>query len=100
MVTALLLLLAGVILVVLGFLVLSGRFDVLRTYHSNADHSKASYQRAIGKWLIFAGGVLSAVGVAGFFVSSVVLVLVMVLGLAVALVPLWVIQSKYNGQMF
>ena len=100
MVTALCLLLAGIVLVVLGFLVLSGRFDVLGTYHSNADHSKASYQRAIGRWLIFAGVVLAAVGTAGFFVSSVVLLLIMVLGLAIALVPLWFVQNKYNGRMF
>lgn len=100
MMTGIFFLLLAVILLVLGILVRKGNFDILRTYHSNQDHSKEAYRKAIGAWMIFAAAVLAGAGVAAFFVNSVALFLLIVGAVVLALVPLLVIQKRFNGQIF
>lgn len=100
MMTGIFLLIVAVILSVLGILVHKGNFDILRTYHTNQDHSKESYRKAIGKCLIFAAVVLAAAGVAAFFVGSVALFLILTLAIVLALIPLLVVQRRFNGQIF
>ena len=100
MIAGVVLCLAGLFLLVLGLMVRTGKFDILRTYHTNQDHSKASYRKAVGFCMIFAAVILSGVGVAAFFVSSTVLFLITVPALVVILVPIFLVQKKYNGQIF
>ncbi len=98
--TGIVLLIVALILLVLGILVHKGNFDVLRTYHSNQDHSKEAYRKAIGKWMIFAAAVLAAAGITAFFVDFVVLFLVLTAAVVVALIPLLLVQKRFNGQIF
>ena len=98
--TGIVLLILAVVCLVLGIMVHTGRFDVLRTYHSNQDHSKESYRKAIGKCMVYAAAVLLGVGVAAFFVSSTVLFLLLMGAVVLIMIPLLVVQKRFNGRIF
>ena len=100
MMTGIVLLFLAVLLLVLGILVHKGNFDVLRTYHSNQDHSKEAYRKAVGKCMIFAAAVLFAAGVSAFFVNTTVLFLILVGAVVLAMLPLLIVQKRFNGQIF
>jgi len=94
---SIILLAAAAALIVVGVLVYSGKTQLIHQYHRTRVKDMKAYGKAMGKALCLISVPLTAVGVLALFTDSAWLTLILVVGLAVSLVPLFIVQKKYNG---
>jgi len=90
----------AIVLIIVGILVYKGKTDLIHDYHQTNVTDKKAYGKAMGKALLGFSVPLIAAGVIAFFTKSVLVTVVLLAGLAVALIPIFVVQKKYNGSVF
>lgn len=88
------------LLLVMAALIYRGRTDLIHDYHQTKVKDKAAYGRAFGKALACVALPLIAAGIAGLFTDSVWVGLGLLACMVPAMIPLLLVQKKYNGGLF
>ena len=97
---AVILFIAAVTLLVIGALVYRGKTSLIHAYHQTHVQDKLAYGKAMGKALMGMSIPLLLAGITALFTTSVWPIFILLVGLAVALVPMFLVQKKYNGGVF
>lgn len=100
---ALLPVLVGALCIWLGYLIrVKERIDLIHDYHHRrvAKEDIPAYCAQMGKALYIIGGTITASGFAALFQQETVMTVLLVGGLAVALVFIHKAQTRYNGGWF
>ncbi len=90
----------GILMVIIGILVYKGKTELIHSYHQRKVKDKKAYAKAMGKVLLGISLPLFVSGTVGLFTASALPTVILLVGLAVALVPLFLVQNKYNGGLF
>lgn len=88
------------IVIAVGGIVYSGKTELIHDYHLARVKDKKAYGRAMGKALALIGIPLIITGVIALFTASALPTLVLIAGLILFLIPLFIVQKKYNGGAF
>lgn len=88
------------LLIVLSILIYRGRTELIHDYHRTNVTDDKAYGRAMGKALSVLALPLIAAGIAALFTESLLPTAILLIGFAVAFIPLLVAQKKYNGGLF
>lgn len=90
----------AIVMIVVGLLVYSGKTELIHDYHQTRVKDKKAYGRAMGKALICISSPLFISGIAALFTTTALPTIILIFGLALSLIPLFVVQKKYNGGIF
>ena len=88
------------LLFVFAVLIYRGNTRLIHDYHRKRVKDEAAYGRAFGKALACFSIPLIAAGIVGLFTASFLPTAVLLIGIALASIPLIRVQKKYNGGVF
>ena len=84
----------------MGIAIYRGNTDLIHDYHQTKVTDKTAYGKAFGKAMLVIAAALLISGLIGLLCDPVVAVAVLVVGLAIGIVCIVVVQKKYNQGVF
>ena len=90
----------ALLMVILGYAIYRGNTGLIHDYHQTRVKDKTAYGKAMGKALMGMSIPFLISGTVGLFTDSALPSVLLIAGLAIACIPMVLVQRKHNGGVF